>query len=171
MMVSIHVVHGEGPSVGMMMPKFQQLPKWSCDGKFAKFSCSFFRLMKGSLCFSTCHVQMWYVEYAGPRNLVIYETLVGHVYMLWEGSHLRSCLELVVWGQDFFCGPTCCFLMWRLEVAKELLVFIGGCSVGILLMQRNLLRKLCWVGILKLWFFFMVVSIHVVHGDDLVLKW
>ena len=70
----------------------------------------------------------------------------------------------------FFCGQMCCFLMWRLEVAKELLVLIEGGSAGIHLMQRNLFMKLFWVAWLS-WCFFFMVPIHVVHGEDLVLKW
>ena len=79
---------GRWSSIGLMMPKFRQLINSTCDGKGAKFSCSFFRLMKGSLCFPTCHVQMLCREKLWPRIFIIYWLLVGYACLWWERIHL-----------------------------------------------------------------------------------
>ena len=91
-----------GPGVGMMMPKFQWLINSSCDGKVAKFSCSSLRFLKVSLCFPTCHVQIWCVEYVGPMAFVVAKILIAHVFYCMDGDLLFTCFELVSWCDDFF---------------------------------------------------------------------
>ena len=87
-------------------------------------------------------------------------------------ERLQSCCDDPSTSQRFivFLNLSCSDVVCRACLTKKFLHLVGTGGICRLFVRKNPSSELSWVGGLS-WCFFFMVSIHVVHGDDLVLEW